>query len=106
MIRAPDHTLYNQVPPADNLSLDPDQVISADEKKHRKYLACNESNPLAMDLIGRLNTSEFVNGTCHLLRCHCVGQLKTFDSSSWTRGPNFVSSLYLYPYFVYIRKKG
>ena len=24
--------------------------------------ACNELNPLAMDLIGRLNTSEFVNG--------------------------------------------
>ena len=44
-------------------------------------------------------------GACHLLRCHCVGQLKTFDSSSWTRGPNFVSSLYLHSYFVYIRKK-
>ena len=41
-----------------------------------------------------------------MLRCHCVGQLKTFDSSSWTRGPNFVSSLYLHPYFVYIRNKG
>ena len=24
--------------------------------------ACNELNPLAIDLIGRLNTSEFVNG--------------------------------------------
>ena len=24
--------------------------------------ACNELNPLAMDLIGRLNKSEFVNG--------------------------------------------
>ena len=24
--------------------------------------ACNELNPLAKDLIGRLNTSEFVNG--------------------------------------------
>ena len=24
--------------------------------------ACKELNPLAMDLIGRLNTSEFVNG--------------------------------------------
>ena len=47
---------------------------------------------------------EFVNGACHLLRCHCVGQLKTFDSSSWTKGPNFVSILYLHPYVVYIRK--
>ena len=41
-----------------------------------------------------------------MLRCHCVGQLKTFGSSSWTRDPNFVSSLYLPPYFVYIRNKG
>ena len=57
---------------------------------------CNELNPLAMDLIGRLNASECVNGACHLLRRHCVGRLKTFDASSWTRGPNFVSSLYLH----------
>ena len=65
---------------------------SADDKKHRKY----PSMQRAMDLI---------MGACHLIRCHCVGQLKTFDSSSWTRGPNFVSSLYLRSYFVYIRKK-
>ena len=38
--------------------------------------------------------------------CRCVGQLKTFDASSWTRGPNCVSSLYLHPYFVYISNKG
>ena len=68
--------------------------------------ACNELNPLAMDLIGRLNMSEFVNGDMHLLMCRCVGQLNTFDASSWTRGPNFVSSLYLHPYFVYISNKG
>ena len=46
--------------------------------------ACNELIPLAMDLIGRLNTSEFVNGGMHLLRCRCVGQFKTVDASSWT----------------------
>ena len=43
-------------------SLDPDQVISADDKDIENIPACNELNPLAMDLIGRLNTSEFVNG--------------------------------------------
>ena len=46
--------------------------------------ACSELNPLAMDLIGRLNTSEFVIGACHLLRCRCVGQFKTVDASGWT----------------------
>ena len=45
-------------------------------------------------------------GACHLLRCRCVGQLKTFDASSWTRGPNFALNLYLHPYFVYISSKG
>ena len=44
-------------------------------------------------------------GACHLLRCRCVGQFKTVDASSWTRGPHFVSSLYLHPYFVYISNK-
>ena len=68
--------------------------------------ACDELNPLAMDLVGRLNTSEFVSGACHLLKYGCVGQLKTFDVSCWTSGPNFVSSLYLHPYFVYISNKG
>ena len=69
--------------------------------------ACNELNPLATDLIGKLNTSEFVSGGMPPAKvCRCVGQLKTFDASSWTRGPNFVSSLYLHPYFVYISHKG
>ena len=68
--------------------------------------ACNELNPLAMYLIGRLNTSEFVNGGMPHAKVSLRGQLKTFDASSWTRGPNFVSSLYLHPYFVYIRNKG
>ena len=36
--------------------------------------------------IERLN---LLIGACHLLRCCCVGQLKTFDASSWTGGPNF-----------------
>ena len=45
--------------------------------------ACNELNPLAMDLIGRLNKSELLMGACHLLRCRCVGQFKTVDASSW-----------------------
>ena len=43
--------------------------------------ACNELNPLATDLSGKLNTSEF----------------DSIDASTWTRGPNFVSSLYLHP---------
>ena len=74
-------------------------------KSIENITACNESNPLAMDLIGRMNMSEIVNGDMHLLRCRCIGQLKTFDASSWTRGPNFVSSLYLHPYFVYTSNK-
>ena len=52
------------MPPADNLSnsLDPDQVKSADDKSIENNPACNKLNPLSRDLIGRLNTSEFVNG--------------------------------------------
>ena len=37
-----------------------------------------------------------------MLRWHCVGQLKTFDSSSWTRGQNFVSSLYLHTLCIFV----
>ena len=66
--------------------------------------ACNELNPLARDLIGRLNTSKFVNGACHLVWCRYVGQLKTFDAFSWTRGPNFVSSLYLHTLCILVTK--
>ena len=35
-------------------------------------------------------------GACLLLRCRCVGQLRTFDASSWTRGPN------LFRVFIFI----
>ena len=68
--------------------------------------ACNELNPLSMDLIGRLNTSEFVNGGMPPAKVSLRWLVKTFDASSWTRGPNCVSSLYLNPYFVYISNKG
>ena len=61
--------------------------------------ACNELDPLAMDLIGRLNTSEFVNGGMPPAKVSLRWSVtETFNSSSWTRGPNFVSSLYLHPY--------
>ena len=68
--------------------------------------ACNELNPLAMGLIGRLNTSEFVNGGMPPAKMSLRWSVKDFRRFSWIRGPNFVSSLYLHPYFVYISNKG
>ena len=38
--------------------------------------ACNELYPLAMDLIGRLNTSEFVNGGMPPAKVSLRGQFK------------------------------
>ena len=75
-------------------------------KSIEKIPACNELNPVAMDSIGRLTTSEFVNG----------GMSPAKVSLRWSvhdcrriyldyRGPNFVSSLHLHPYFVYISNK-
>ena len=58
-----------------------------------------------MDLIGILNTSEFVNGGMSPAKVSLRWSVKDFDASSWTRGQNFVSSLYLHPYFVYISNK-
>ena len=54
--------------------------------------ACNELNPLAMNFVLRLYTSEFVNGGMPPAKVSL-------------RGPNFVSSLYRHPYFVYISNK-
>ena len=80
-------------------SLDPDQVKSADDKKHRKYSSLQRVHWEDWTCL------NWLMGACHLLRCRCVGQLKTFDTSSWTRGPNFVSSLYHHQYFEYISNK-
>ena len=43
--------------------------------------ACNELNPLAMGLIGRLNTSEFVNGGMPPAKMSLRWSVKTFDAS-------------------------
>ena len=56
-------SLCVQLLPADNLSKQfgprSGEIMT---KSMENIPACNELNPLAMDLIGRLNTSEFVNG--------------------------------------------
>ena len=68
--------------------------------------ACNELNQLAMDLIGRLNTSVFVNGGMSLAKVSLRWSVQDFRRIKLDyRGPNFVSSLYLHPYFVYISNK-
>ena len=61
---------------------------------------------LAMDLIGRLNASGFANGGMPLAKVSLRWSVKDFRREIWTRGPNFVSSLHLHPYFVYISNKG
>ena len=64
------------------ISLDPDQVKSADDKEHRKYPSMQrvKSTGHGFDWT-RLN---LLMGACHLLRCRCVGQFKIVDASSWT----------------------